>query len=184
MKSEGIKIYNGLGKQDFDTKNSQSIKDIVALFRNIGITALVVWVLITFVFGIYVQSGASMYPKVLDGDLVFYYRLDFDFGTDEVVTFKYGDTRYTARIVAVAGDIVDITDEGQLKVNGNVQSEEIFYATYKTDSEIEYPYTVPENSVFVLGDYRTIAVDSRTFGVVSVNDLDGEIITVMRRRGF
>lgn len=154
------------------------------LLKNIGITALAIWILVTFVFGIYVQNGATMFPKVLDGDLVFYYRLDFDYNIDELVTFQYGETRYTARIVAVAGDIVDITDEGQLKVNGNVQSEEIFYATFKTESEIEYPYTVPENSVFVLGDYRTIAVDSRTFGAVSTKDIDGEIITVLRRRGF
>ncbi len=154
------------------------------LFKNIAITALTVWVLITFVFGIYVQSGASMYPKVLDGDLVFYYRLDKEYNTDEVVTFKMGETRYTARIIAIAGDIVDITDEGQLKVNGNIQSEEIFYATFKTESDIQYPYTVPQNSVFVLGDYRTIAVDSRTFGAVSIDELDGEVITIMRRRGF
>ncbi len=163
---------------------SQPMKDILSLLRNIVITVLAIWILITFVFGVYIQNGASMYPKVLDGDVLFYYRLDYEYNVDELVTFKYGETRYTARIVAVTGDIVDITEEGQLKVNGNIQSEEIFYATFKTESELEYPYTVPEDSIFVLGDYRTIAVDSRTFGAVATDDIDGEIMTILRRRGF
>ncbi len=125
-----------------------------------------------------------MYPRVQDGDLVLFYRMDDTYTIDDVLTFTLNDTRYTARYVAMAGDVVNITEEGQLVINGNIQQEEIFYATFQTDSGIEYPYTVPENCAFVLGDFRTSAVDSRTFGAVSLDDIDGNLITIIRRRSI
>jgi signal peptidase I len=49
---------------------------------------------------------------------------------------------------------------------------------------IEYPYTVPEDSYFVLCDFRTSSDDSRSYGAVPKEDLDGKIITILRRRGI
>jgi signal peptidase I len=86
--------------------------------------------------------------------------------------------------VAQGGDVVDLNEEGQLLVNGNVQQEEIFYETEAPVSGQAFPYTVEEGSYFILCDYRTASVDSRTYGAVSKNDLDGKVITLLRRRGI
>jgi signal peptidase I len=124
-----------------------------------------------------------MYPRLRDGDLILYYRLEQDYAIDDVVAFRVDDNVREGRIVAQSGDVVDLT-EGQLVVNGNVEQEEIFYQTYPQDGEITYPYTVPENSYFVLCDFRTNGFDSRTYGAIPQSDLDGKVMTVLRRRGI
>ena len=68
-------------------------------------------------------------------------------------------------------------------MNGTPQSGEILYPTYPKEG-MEYPYRVPEGTVFVLGDYRTQTEDSRDFGPVSLDDVEGKVITILRRRGI
>jgi signal peptidase I len=48
---------------------------------------------------------------------------------------------------------------------------------------VTYPYTVGEDSYFILCDYRTAGVDSRSYGAVQQDELDGKVITLLRRRG-
>ncbi|MFI3141810.1 MAG: signal peptidase I [Clostridia bacterium] len=166
------------------TAKEKTLEDLQKFIGSAFLAVLAIWVCFTFVFGVFVMSGESMYPKINDGDLVLYYRLSSEYYIDDVVTFELNDTRYTARYIAMAGDVVDITSDGQLKINGSIQSEEIFYATYDLDTGITYPYTVPDGCVFVLCDYRTSSVDSRVFGAVSLDDIDGKVITILRRRSI
>jgi signal peptidase I len=51
-------------------------------------------------------------------------------------------------------------------------------------NEITYPYTVEADSYFVLCDFRTASIDSRSFGAVPKKNLDGKVITLLRRRGI
>lgn len=169
------------GKQ-VDPEKASHWNDIFSFLKNIIITVLVVWGTLTFVVGIYIQYGEDMYPRLRDSDLVLFYRLNTTVNVDEVVTFTQNDTRYTARVVALAGEVVNISEEGQLSVNGNIQQEEIYYATFQAESTITYPYTVPEGCVFLLGDFRTNATDSRVYGAVQVDDLDGIVIAFFRCR--
>jgi signal peptidase I len=146
---------------------------------------LVIWAIFTFVFGIRQVSGETMYPRLRDGDLILFYRLEQDYQIDDVVSFEYDGVPRVGRIVAQGGDVVEVTEEGQLIVNGNVQQEDqIFYVTEPQYSEVEYPYTIEEGSYFILCDYRTASLDSRTYGAISKSDLDGKVITLLRRRGL
>jgi signal peptidase I len=145
---------------------------------------LVIWVIFTFVFGIRQVCGEMMYPRLLDGDLTLYYRLESNYKIGDVVTFQKDGSSFWGRIVAQGGDSVDITSGGYLIVNGNVQQEEIFYLTDPQDADITYPYTVEDGSYFLLCDYRTAGIDSRTYGSVSKSEIDGKVIALLRRRGF
>lgn len=165
-------------------KLPQPVKDILSFLRNIILIILGAWILLTYVIGIYIQNGADMHPKVEDGDLIFFFRFDTDYLADDVVTFEQNGTRYTSRCIAVGGDVVDITEAGQLEINGNVQQEEVYYATYQMESSVEFPYEVPQDSIFVLGDFRTSAVDSRVFGALPKSEVDGTVFTLLRRRSL
>jgi signal peptidase I len=145
---------------------------------------IIVWAIFTFVFGIMRMHSETMYPRIRDGDLLFYYRLGKDYAIGDVVTFKINGSRRVARVVAKGGDIVDLDEDGELLVNGNAQLEEIFYTTEAREDGVEFPYTVPDDSYFVLCDYRTISSDSRDYGAVARSEIDGEIVTILRRRGI
>lgn len=162
----------------------QAIRDILAFLAKLAVTLLAGWVLLGVVFGLAVQQGEDMYPRLRDGDLMLYYRLQQTYYVGDVVTFVRDGQRYTGRIVAQGGDTVDLTGDGELLVNGNTQSEEVFYPTQPVQGGIELPCTVPEDGFFLLCDFRTNATDSRSYGTVLKKDLDGKVITILRRRGI
>jgi signal peptidase I len=166
--------------QDMWRQKEAVLKFIIKLC----LVLLVIWAVFTFIFGIRQVSGEHMYPRLRDGDLTLYYRLEQNYQIGDVVTFELDDSIFWARIVAQGGDVVEVNEDGQLIVNGNVQEEEIFYPTEPQDGDVTYPYTVEEGSYFVLCDYRTISFDSRTYGAISKKDLDGKVITLLRHRGI
>ena len=86
-------------------------------------------------------------------------------------------------MVAVAGDQVDIDDKtGELLVNGTVQQEDsIKGRTYTREGGVQFPLTVPDGYVFVLGDNREAALDSRNFDAVSVKNLIGKVFFEVKR---
>jgi signal peptidase I len=156
---------------------------VLRFLLKLAVTLLVLWVIFAFVFGIRQVSGEAMYPRLRDGDLILFYRLESDYQIDDVVTFRQDGMTYYGRIVAQGGDVVQIDESGQLSVNGNVQQEEIFYETEPQIGDVTYPYTVEADSYFILCDYRTVGTDSRSYGAVARDELDGKIITLLRRRG-
>ena len=87
------------------------------------------------------------------------------------------------RVLGRENDLIALDDSGTLIVNGTAQSGEILYPTYAKDT-LEYPYTVPADSVFILGDYRTQSEDSRDFGPVALTDVKAKVITLLRRRSL
>jgi signal peptidase I len=166
-------------------KNKEQKETVKRFLIKLLVVLLVVWAIFTFVFGIRQVSGETMYPRLRDGDLILYYRLEQDYQIGDVVTFKEEGEKLQGRIVAQGGDVVELTDDGQLMVNGNIQNEEIFYVTFEgAFQDTEFPYTVEADSYFVLSDFRTDGYDSRNFGAVSRKDLDGKVITLLRRRGI
>ena len=119
-----------------------------------------------------------------DGDLVFYYRLEKEYTASDLVVLRYQGHEQVRRVVATAGDVVDITEEG-LMINGALQQErEIYEQTQRYDTGVEFPMELKEGQIFVLGDSRENASDSRVYGAVDVHDTLGKVMTIVRRRGF
>lgn len=147
------------------------------------VLVFVLYILLTQVFLITQVSGNAMFPALEDGDLIFAYRLQSDFAKNDVILFKVdGETRI-GRIIGREGDVVMMDDSGTLLLNGTTQAGDIMYPTYAKEGN-EYPYVVPEDSIFVLGDYRTQTEDSRDFGPIKQSDIEGKVITILRRRGI
>ena len=137
-----------------------------------------------FVLGVKIQSGNNMFPAVKDGDLVVYFRLDDPIRTETVI-YRAKNKDMVGRVVAGPGDIVNISETGELSVNGGVVAEEVFYATDLPDnSQLVYPYTVPSGSYFILNDFRSDISDSRSIGGVPKKDVKGTAIFIVRRRGI
>lgn len=159
-------------------------EDFVFLLLKIGILTGLLLATFVFIFGIYRNTDNSMFPAVKDGDLALYYRLADDYNvSDAVVIEKDGETQIR-RIVAKAGDIVDITADG-LKVNGYLQQETgIYTETLPYTEGIDFPLTLGKDEYFVLGDARANTRDSRIYGAVKKGEIKGSVMTLLRRRGI
>lgn len=153
----------------------------VALFGRIILLIIITYLLFTQVFFITRAAGNGMFPAIKDSDLLFGYRLQQHYEKNNVVAYKVDGERYIGRILARGTDVIDMDENGTLKVNGTVQAGEITFPTYAKIG-IEYPYQVPEGHVFVLGDYRTQTKDSRDLGSISMENVEGKVITILRRR--
>ena len=154
----------------------------VEFFIKIGITVVIAVVLCIFIIGIHVNHGNSSYPMIKDGDLVITYKIG-SLASGEEIIYRSGDTVKVGRIVAVGGEVIDITETG-ITVNGLGISENVVYPTTAGGATIEFPYTVPEGTVFVLNDFRSDINDSRTTGAVPLSQCEGKVILVLRRRGI
>lgn len=166
-------------------------RERIAVTRNFGVLCwkivAILAVLITLLsvaFGISIVGGEGMYPRLRDGDLALYYRLENERNIGDIVVYLAdGQLRY-GRIVAMGGDIVDMDDEDELLVNGSVQQEEIFFPTSKDGRAAALPVTLGEGEVFVLGDNREYAKDSRDFGPIPNTQIKGKVISILRSRGI
>ena len=157
---------------------------LISLLIKIAAIALAIFLVFTFVLGIKINYGNNMHPAVNDGDLVVSLKLQRPF-LNAAVLYRHDGKMRAGRVVGLPGNIIDISEKGELYVNNAIASEDIFYPTYKAEgSAVSFPYTVEEGKAFILNDHREDTDDSRTFGAVDMKDIDGPFLFTLRRRGF
>ena len=164
--------------------NTSIWRDLLNLFIKIAVIGMISILILTFVYGFQRNTDPDMAPMVKDGDLVAFYRLDKNYAIGNLILVDFQGEQQVRRVVARAGDTVDITEYG-LVVNNAIQQEpEIYQPTSQYVEGITFPVTVGEGQVFVLGDARENATDSRIYGAVNTKDTKGKVITVIRRRNI
>ena len=155
------------------------LRSTVYTLITVAAIAVLVATLLMPVLQIY---GSSMTPTLTDGDIVLSLKQS-DFESGDVVAFYYNNKILVKRVIAQSGEWVDITPEGDVyvgKTSSDMQLLEEPYLKEKAlgDCNIEFPYQVPESRVFVLGDHRSVSVDSRNtaVGCVAEEQLVGRLV--------
>ena len=160
------------------------LKELAFYGIKLAVILLVAMLIFTFFYGVHRVNDPGMMPALRDGDLVIFNRFDRSPTNNDLVVLDFEGQRQIRRVVARAGDTVDITGEG-LIVNGAIVRElGIYYFTHRFEEGIDFPLTVGEGQVFVLGDARPNATDSRIYGPVNISDTLGTVVTVNRRKKF
>lgn len=121
--------------------------------------------------------GNSMNPTLENGEIVVSVKTD-DLNRGDICCFYYNNQILVKRVIGTAGDTIVIEKDGTVIVNDVLLDEPYINEKAEGESDIQYPYTVPENTVFVLGDNRETSVDSRNalIGCIDVEEIVGKIV--------
>lgn len=121
--------------------------------------------------------GDSMTPTLENGEIVISLKSG-EFKPGDMVAFYYNNKILIKRLIAVPGDWVNIDEAGNVYVNG-----EQLYEPYVDElsygyCDIQLPYQVPDERYFVLGDHRSVSMDSRdsALGCVASEQIVGTIV--------
>jgi len=157
-------------------------RDLVGLAIKIAVVGAVFALIFSVSHGLSRTADPDMAPAVNPGDLVMFYRLDKGYEPGDLVVLSVQGQTQVRRVVATAGDTVDIADD-LLVVNGSPQQEPAIHEpTHRYADGIALPVTLGAGQVFVLGDARQDATDSRVYGPVNTNDTLGTVIAVVKWR--
>ena len=121
--------------------------------------------------------GSSMSPTLEEGDVLVSVKQQ-DFQSGDILAFYYGNKLLVKRYIAGAGDWVRIAEDGTVFVNDREIDEPYVREKMAGETDVQFPYQVPEGKIFVLGDCRSVSVDSRVsaIGCVSEEQIVGRIV--------
>lgn len=121
--------------------------------------------------------GASMSPTLNEGEIVLSVK-EQELEQGDIIAFYYGNKLLVKRCIAGPGSWVDILEDGTVIVDNQVIDEPYVEKKSLGKCDIEFPYQVPENKYFLLGDHRETSLDSRhsMVGCVSKEQVVGKIV--------
>lgn len=114
-------------------------------------------------------TGTSMTPTMYNDELVICSK-NSNFESGDIIAFHFNNKILLKRVIGIAGDWIDMKEDGTVYVNGEKLAEPYVDELAYGECDIEFPYQVPDNRIFVMGDHRAVSVDSRSTSVGCIAD--------------
>ncbi|MCF2556243.1 MAG: signal peptidase I [Bacteroidales bacterium] len=164
------------------SRRRKSNQNIVEWYEALIFALAFLVLLFTFVVRVVAVNGSSMVPTLNSGDRLLVQSSLFQVERGDVVVIdsyiEYGKP-LVKRVIAVGGDRVDINAEtGEVFVNGQLLDEPYIAEATRQKGDMEFPLTVPEGYLFVMGDNRMHSTDSRyqDIGFIDERDILGQVL--------
>ena len=163
-----------LAHEKYKRNFAYAVRSTIYVLITVAAVAVLVAVLLLPVLQIF---GNSMVPTLNEGDFVVSVK-GTDLQTGDVVAFYFNNKILVKRAIANSGDWVDIDEDGAVYVNNQKIDEPYISEPALGQCDIKLPYQVPENRIFVMGDHRSVSIDSRSsaIGCVAEEQIVGKIV--------
>lgn len=182
-KTEGVEMKLKKKSKDQTKKiDPKKKKERRKTIVSIVIVALaVIMILVATFVPFYHVEGDAMANTIKANDLVCVMKSK-SIQKGDIVAFYYNNKILVRRVIATGGEKVSIDQSGNVSVNGQKIKED--YTSDQgdlTNRDIIYPYTVPDDQYFVLGDHRSRSVDSRVsaLGCIKKKDIIGKVVITL-----
>lgn len=178
ISDENLPTKEQLDRQLKRIRYNQNFRKVLSNTVSSLIVVAAIAVLISMLFlPVLRVTGTSMSPTLANDELVMCSKRS-NFKSGDIVAFYLNNKILLKRVIGVAGDVIDIKEDGTVIVNGDELIEP--YLTEKSlgECDIELPYQVPDNRIFVMGDNRSVSIDSRssTVGCIADEFIIGRVI--------
>lgn len=140
------------------------------------IVAAVAVLIATLVLPVLQIEGTSMSPTLANGDIVLLTKTtSFDRG--ELCGFSWNNKLLIKRVIGLPGDWIEIDTDGTVYLNGEQLDEPYAEQLAVGECDLEFPFQVPQEQYFVLGDMRESSIDSRNtlIGCVEKDQIVGKV---------
>ena len=138
--------------------------------------AAVAALIATLVLPVLQIEGTSMEPTLVNGDIVLLIKTE-DFNRGDICGFSWNNKILIKRVIGVPGDWIEIDTDGTVYLNGEKLDEPYAAQIAFGECDLEFPFQVPQEQYFVLGDMRESSIDSRNtlIGCVETDQIIGKI---------
>ena len=155
-----------LEREMYKTNYSRVLRSTLFSLLAVAAVAVLVAVLLLPILQI---TGSSMTDTLQDGDIVVAFSGE-SYKTGDVIAFYYNNEILVKRVIATAGDWVNIDEDGNVFVNNKLLDEPYISDKALGQCNIEMPYQVPDGRCFIMGDHRSTSIDSRNTAVGCVSN--------------
>ena len=144
-----------------ETGQAMKFRGLTRLIYAVIVLIAALFVMSMFWIPVVQVTGSSMNPTVKSGDIVLA-KPEASYERGDIIAFHFNSGMLVKRVIAVGGDVVEISDDGLVTINNQPLEETYISELSLGQSDISYPFIVPEDRYFVMGDNRAVSVDSRS----------------------
>ncbi len=152
------------------------IRSLRSTVSSLIVVVAVAIIISTMMFPALKVTGTSMTPTLQNEEIVLCSKL-VNMEKGDIIAFYYNNKVLLKRVIGKAGDVIDISDDGTVCLNGEILDEPYIDEKSLGECNIEFPYQVPDNRIFVMGDHRAVSIDSRstTVGCIAEENVIGKV---------
>ena len=152
------------------------VNALTGTIRVLTMVAAVAALIATLVLPVLQIEGTSMEPTLKNGDIVLLNKTT-SFERGDICGFAWNNKILIKRVIGVPGDWIEIDQDGTVYSNGEKLDEPYAEQIAYGECDLEFPYQVPQEQYFVLGDMRESSIDSRNtlVGCVENEQIIGKI---------